>query len=188
MGSQTSVASVLLAAGASVDLCTADGTLRSPLFVAAVAGSVSTVSMLLAAGALVDARDSYGATPLLQVCQSATPESDALVVELLLAAGAHAGCSERQGNTPLIAACRSGFVKGVRALLVHGGMTAVHSRLPDGTTALIAAAEAGMADVVTMLLRAGALADHQRWAYACHPWLLLSRHLARSSADILLFV
>jgi uncharacterized protein len=180
MGSQTSVASVLLAAGASLDLRTADATLRSPLFVAAVAGSVRTVSMLLAAGALVDARDSYGATPLLHLCQSSSPESDANVVELLLAAGADAGCSDRQGNTPLIAACRSGFAKGVRALLVHGGVTAVHSRLPDGTTALIAATEAGMADVVTMLLRAGSLADYQRCAYACLPWLLLPRHLARS--------
>jgi hypothetical protein len=35
-----------------------------------------------------------------------------------------------------------------------------------------------MADIVTLLLRAGALADYQRCADARFPWLLLPKHLA----------
>jgi uncharacterized protein len=84
MGSQTNVASALLAAGASVNLCTADGTRRSPLFAAVVAGSVSTVKMLLAYGALVDSRDSYGTTSLIAAAERGMAE----IVTMLLRAGA----------------------------------------------------------------------------------------------------
>jgi ankyrin repeat protein len=84
MGSQTNVASALLAAGASVNLCTADGTRRSPLFAAVVAGSVSTVTMLLAYGALVDSRDSDGTTSLI----AASERGMADIVTMLLRAGA----------------------------------------------------------------------------------------------------
>lgn len=162
MGSQTNVASALLAAGASVDLYSSDGIRRTPLFAAAVGGSVSTVSMLLAAGAIVDSRDAQSATPLLHACQSANNESDGSVVELLLGARADASNCDKKGGTPLFAACRSGFARGVRALLVHGGVLALHYRISDGTTPLIAAAEHGKAWIVTMLLRAGAPAEYQR--------------------------
>lgn len=162
MQSQSNVASALLAAGATVDLYSADGMRRTPLFAAAATGCVGTVSVLLAAGASVDFKDAHRATPLLHACRSAESQSNAAVVEVLLGSGAHAQCCDIHGESPLIAACQAGFTKGVRALLVRTGVSALHIRLHDGTTPLIRAAESGRASVVTLLLRAGACAEYQR--------------------------
>lgn len=84
----------------------------------------------------------------------------ATVVEHLIEAGADPNGRARGGETPLMLAVRGNHPEILKALLQHGANANVqlHS---DGKTALMLAAERGLADAVRLLLDAGAEVNHR---------------------------
>lgn len=122
---------------------------QTALFFAAESGSPPAVDGLLAAGARPDAADVDGATPLL----AAAAAGDEEIVRRLLAALANAGLQPETDALEIAAAL--GFGDVVRAL-VEGGLPAEPKELRTGMTPLYHAASAGHAEVVEVLLQAGA--------------------------------
>ena len=88
---------VLIAEGADVNL--ADRAGFTPLHFAAQAQQETVAQVLLSAGALVDARDSYGKTPL-SVALFNVRDGDGAVVRVLLAAGADPEAQNNFGVSP----------------------------------------------------------------------------------------
>jgi ankyrin repeat protein len=108
------------------------------------------VELLLQAGAAVDSRSLDGFTPLLNAARAEAP-----VVTALLNAGADPAAQEaRLGWRPLDRFAEHANALAVRLLLNAGAE--VDARDFSGQTALMDAAEAGSAECVELLLRAGA--------------------------------
>lgn len=160
---------MLLDAGADVNAASSLG--RTPLIVAAsAAGTSEAVRMLLARGADVNAADTSGVTPLV----AATNVNDTAVAKLLLAHGANpTRVSTAEGiSTPLTGAARNGNAELVRLLLAkkvdvnavgaEHGPTVKNGVIQFGkVTALHMAAVSRSAEVVRLLLAAGAKVDSQ---------------------------
>ncbi len=127
---------------------------QTALFFAAESGSPETVEQLLAAGARPDVADVDRATPLV----AAAAAGDAEILDRLLAAHAAAGLVPRSDALEIAAAL--GYVDVVR-VLVEGGLPVEPTDLRTGMTPLYHAAAAGQADVVELLLQAGASAGSQ---------------------------
>lgn len=89
----------LIAAGADLQLASKDG--RTPLHVAAEAGSQACTEMLLRAGAQLNAADSYGRMPL----SGAAVRGQRQVVLYLLAQGAVVASAELVSGVPVELAC-----------------------------------------------------------------------------------
>lgn len=84
-------------------------------------------------------------------------------VALLLQEGADPNVRDSQGNTPLYWAsfksgCSPTYSEAVEALLAAGADTTL--RAPEGNPPLVEACRAGSADVVRLLLQAGANPNH----------------------------
>ena len=158
---------LLLDRGADVHASSQLG--RTPLLVAASTnGTAETVGLLLERGAGVNAADSIGVTPLI----AAASVDDAAVAKLLLAKGADVNAKAEIGQsaTALMGAAYNGNVELVRLLLARHAKLDVASAERTGlvkngpvqfgsVTALHMATSSGRAEVVKMLLDAGAAVD-----------------------------
>lgn len=81
------------------EVATGDASFVTPLHLACQQGHVDAAKILVAAGAPVDARDSYGNTPLWRAVfafQGGDPE----LIRLLLDAGADPDCKNNSGRSP----------------------------------------------------------------------------------------
>eukprot|EP00798_Chlamydomonas_sp_ICE-L_P003807 gene3807-13877_t len=146
------------------------GLIQLPL--ACTHGSLAMVEELLASGSDVNCRDRWESTPLHYVCnQSGLDENGDMplhvaasrdyppLVEYLLGAGADLEALNAHGDTALLAACEGGSKATlVQTLLTFGA--SVHCRsVVDGRTPLHIASSFGEAEVVNVLLLAGAEVD-----------------------------
>ena len=142
---------------------------RTPLLVAASTnGTAETVGLLLERGADVNAADSIGVTPLI----AAASVNDITVAKLLLAKGAEANAKANvgQASTALMGAAHNGNVELARLLMARKVELDVVSADRAGivkngpvrfgnVTALHMAASSGSAEIVELLLEAGAAVD-----------------------------
>lgn len=160
------VVRTLLAAGADTEVTVSALGGRTPLMWALGNGDAAMAQVLLDGGANVNARTSYGATPLRFAVWHDGPEQRVLV-RRLLEAGADPDTGQipsykLPANPPLRSAegtvlgnvAGGGSVEMVRILL-EGGAT-VDARQPGWRTPLMMAAAGGHVEVVRMLLAAGA--------------------------------
>lgn len=160
--------STLLAAGAQVNRATPNG--FTPLFFALASGKAEVASALIAAGADVRHRGPENTSAL----QMALYQKNwAAAEELVRLGGGDVAELDREGRRPLHVAAAAGQGALVAALLERGAevdalsgpskitwVTEANFGLPpppvQPTTALMAAAKAGQADVMWQLVRAGA--------------------------------
>ena len=145
----------LVAHRADVNVAAVDGT--TPLHWAVRQEDLANIDTLLAAGANPNAANRYGVTPL----SLAASAGRADIIERLVARGADAAAAERSlpdGQTLLMLAARTGSTGATRSLIARGARVNAKERR-SGTTALMWAAMENRADVVRMLLQAGADAD-----------------------------
>jgi ankyrin repeat protein len=134
------------------DLSVHDRRGNTPLMYAAAFGSVEAVRQLIAAAADVNARNGFGATPL--IWAAGNPEKARLLVEH----GADVNAHTQQGRTALMVAAACDGCSGVVRLLLAKGADA--KVVDSGSeTALSLAAEAGDLESVRLLLNAGAEAN-----------------------------
>jgi ankyrin repeat protein len=125
------------------------------LFAAAARGDADAIPRLVADGARVDARDAHGRTPLHVAAYARRHDA----MRALAKAGADPNALENDRYDIVTIAAVAGDVPTLEVALAMGGRaTNVTSRY-DGT-ALIAAAHLGHAEVVRVLIRAGAPLDH----------------------------
>ena len=139
----------LVADGVDVNAVQGDG--ASALHWAAHRGDLSTVDLLIRSGARVNLANDLGATPLQVACET----REGAVVEHLLAAGADPNATLLNGETVLMTCARAGDVPSVAALLAHDAAVNV-AEVGHKQTPLMWAAARGHADVVRLLVRAGA--------------------------------
>ena len=160
--------SALLAAGAQVNRATPNG--FTPLFFALASGKANVASALIAAGADVKHRGPENTSAL----QMALYQKNwAAAEELVRLGGGDVAELDREGRRPLQVAAAAGQGSLVAALLERGAevdalsglstitwVTEANFGMPpppvQPTTALMAAAKAGQADVMWQLVRAGA--------------------------------
>jgi len=125
------------------------------LFAAAATGDVAAIGKLAAGGANVNARDRNGRTPLLVAAFAKQREA----IRALAAAGGDPNALDNDRyDMVTIAAVADDVPTLETALAVGNRATNITSRY-DGT-ALIAAAHLGHAEVVRVLIKAGAPLDH----------------------------
>eukprot|EP00947_MAST-08B_sp_MAST-8B-sp1_P003347 g3347.t1 len=148
------VVSVLIEAGATVDLAMKDG--GTPLCIAAQEGNAEVVSVLIKEGKatvdLVAMKD--GGTPL---CIAAHQGNAEVVSVLIKEGGATVDLADKNGVTPLLIAAQEGNAE-VVSVLIKGKAT-VDLADKDGRTPLFIAAQEGNLKVVSVLLEAGATVD-----------------------------
>ncbi len=121
-----------------------------PLHGAVKAGDKAQVEALLAQGADVNAKDTYGVTPI----DKAVSWGQKDIAELLLAKGADINAKTEDGGTLLHLAASGGHKDVVELLLAKGADVNAKSRYDF--TALNSAAYEGHKDVVELLLAKGA--------------------------------
>jgi len=139
----------LLLQGHVPNVSSIDGT--TPLHWAAYHENAAMVDLLVHAGADVKAANRYGATPL----SLAAATGNAAVIERLLEAGADPNATSPGGEPTLMTVARTGSVEAVKVLIAY--KADVNAReATRGQTALMWAAGEGHADVITVLLEAGA--------------------------------
>lgn len=135
-----------------------------PIHLAAAHGAAEELALLLSVHSMadsVDARTCSGATPLMLASARGCDEC----VQHLLRAGGRPTLSDDRGWQPVHAAARAGHEHVLRLLLADPAVDA-DAPLPDGTTALMLAAENDHAGCVAALLEAGArddAADEDGW-------------------------
>ena len=153
------VAVLLAAAGAAavaqVPPSAAEAAAYAGLFRAAHTGDVVTIRSLLARGEKPTARDGHGRTPLHVAAYAGQREA----MRLLVAGGADANALENDRYDIVTIAAVADDLHTLREALALGGSAKNVTSRWDGT-ALIAAAHLGHAEVVRMLIGAGAPLDH----------------------------
>ena len=143
------------AASAQVAPSSAEVSAYSGLHSAAARGDTSAIRTQVAAGAKPDARDGYGRTPLHVAAYRAHHDS----MRALVSAGADPNSLENDRyDIVTIAAVANDLPTLTLALALGASAKNITSRY-DGT-ALIAAAHLGHAEVVRVLIGAGAPLDH----------------------------
>ncbi|RYP74866.1 hypothetical protein DL771_002787 [Monosporascus sp. 5C6A] len=110
-----SVAHLLIANGADVNVPCQDTTLKTPLHIAAEEGQDKFVSLLIVNAAVVDAKDGRGWTPL----HAATNAGNKSVMEVLLTSDANPNVRNTKGFTPLHTAAKRLKGSTVGMLLDH---------------------------------------------------------------------
>ena len=124
----------------------------SALALSTAFGKVQSVQLLLKAGAEVDARDKFGKTPLMWAASMGNEP----LATALWKAKADLSAQDRSGWDPLFAACHGGHS---RLATVWAATSDVNRATADGTTALMAASQAGHTTVVQLLLNKKARPD-----------------------------
>jgi uncharacterized protein len=127
----------------------------SGLFAAAARGDAAVITALTAAGSKPDARDARGRTPL----HVAAYGGHRGAMAALVAAGADPNALEGDRYDVVTIAAVANDVPTLEAALAQGA-SAKNVTSPYDGTALIAAAHLGHAEVVRVLIRAGAPLDH----------------------------
>jgi ankyrin repeat protein len=125
------------------------------LFAAAVRGDAAQIRSLTKRGDNPDSRDDYGRTPLHVAAYGGQHEA----MRALVAAGANANALEQDRYDIVTIAAVANDVSTLKVALALGASAANITSRYDGT-ALIAAAHLGHAEVVRLLIRAGAPLDH----------------------------
>jgi len=138
----------------------------SPLHWAAHWNNLEAVKLLLGAGANPNLANRFGVTPM----HEAATLGNAAIMTALLEAGGDPNAAFGEGETVLMTAARAGDAGSVRALLAHGGDPNAAEGW-HGQTALMWAAIENHADVVQLLLDAGAEVDR---ASTKHDWVEIS--------------
>jgi len=146
------VVTMLLAAGATVNLCGVCGS--TPLLLAAGRDNVDVVHLLLAAGAVVNTAHDFGHVPLHQAALGGCLD----IVAALLGAGAPVTAVTKDGETPLHLAAQEGHAAIVKVLVEHGADVNAASAC-TGVPMQYALRERHM-DAVLALVAAGASANH----------------------------
>ena len=141
-------------------------TSASALHWAAYRNDLDAVKRLLAEGADPNAVNRFGVTPL----HEAATVGNAAMLEALLDAGGDANAAFGEGETVLMTAARAGDVASVKTLLAHGGKPDATENW-HGQTALMWAAIENHADIVQLLIDAGAEIDR---ASTKHDWVKIS--------------
>lgn len=148
------------------------------LIIAAGSSEADVVEFLLDHGAPVDQRGQLGCTALLQACFTGRAD----VAALLLRRGADATLATNNGVSPLGLASARGFHSIARLLLGHKRVEV--DRVDGmGWTPLWAASRLGHADVVQVLLSAGA--DPRRRHMKVKPLVIATRKRHASCARLL---
>jgi ankyrin repeat protein/tetratricopeptide (TPR) repeat protein len=145
-----SVCEALLARGANANL--PDSASEAPLDAAASRGDEAIVRLLLDKGAEVNRKSKSGTTPLHRT-------SSTNIARLLLERGAEVNAQDEQGRSPLFGAAE----RDQRELLQFLLAQEADAKLPNkiGWTPLHAAANAGAASVITLLIQNGADPNQQ---------------------------
>jgi ankyrin repeat protein len=141
--------------GAQVPPSAAEAARYGRLHAAAHKGDTAQLEKLLAAKADLNARDSYGRTPL----HVATFAKQRDAIRLLAKAGANLSLLEKDRYDAVTIAAVAGDEETLRVLLALGASARLVTSRYDGT-ALIAAAHLGHDGVVRQLIAAGAPLDH----------------------------
>jgi len=125
------------------------------LHAAAASGSVVEIDRLVKQDAALDARDGNGRTPMMV----AAFRQDDAAVKALIEAGADVNALDNQSYDVVTIAAVLNDLDTLRVALVGGGNARAITS-PYSGTALIAAAHLGYAEVVRILIAAGAPLDH----------------------------
>jgi hypothetical protein len=121
-----------------------------PLDVAVQQAQVDMVKLLLAKGAKFHGRE------LATAALAGNQEESLAMITALLQAGADVNSRHEYGFTALFCASHKGNKDSVKLLLAQPGIKLDETNDTAGDTALMAAAEQGHAEIVEMLLKAGA--------------------------------
>ena len=148
---------------------------------------IDVVQVLIDAGADIERKDSEGRTPLLLACMSGYLD----IVKMLVQAGAELRLTDCHGDTCLIVASRGGFTETVRYLVGLGQVDVDQVGGLYATTVLNEAVKLNHADVVQVLIDAGADIE-KKDARQCTPLLLgckadvndAVKVLVRAGADV----
>ena len=146
-GGHLDTAELLVNEGADVNA--KDNAGRCSLLVAANQGHTDIVRLLLENNADVNAKDKIGMTPLI----GAADEGHLEIVKVLLAEGADANARLETKGLTEIWESGEGHAEIIR---VSRTIFYIASEVPDGNTALMAAAEKGHTEIVQALLDSGA--------------------------------
>ena len=133
----------------------AEASRYTALLAAAARGDAAEIAVLVKAGAAPDVRDGRGRTPLHVAAHRRRREA----MRALVAAGADPDALDADRYDIVTIAAVAGDAQTLEAALALGGSARNVTSRYDGT-ALIAAAHLGHADIVRMLIRAGAPLDH----------------------------
>jgi ankyrin repeat protein len=145
----SSAALALLAKKADPNSAEPDGT--TSLHWAVRNGDAVLVDRLLKVGANAKAANRYGITPIFLACET----GNAAIVERLIKAGVSANATGKLGETALHTCSRSGSVAAAKVLIANGASVDVLESW-RGQTPLMWAAAQGHADVMRLLIEAGA--------------------------------
>jgi ankyrin repeat protein len=125
------------------------------IMAAAARGDAKRIEALIAKGEKPDVRDGYGRTPLHVAAYGGHHEA----MRVLVRAGADPNALENDRYDIVTIAAVANDISTLKAALALGGSAKNITSRYDGT-ALIAAAHLGHAEVVRILIRAGAPLDH----------------------------
>jgi len=125
------------------------------ILAAAARGDAKRIEALVIKGGKVDVRDAYGRTPLHVAAYGGHHE----VMRVLVRAGADPNTLENDRYDIVTIAAVANDISTLKVSLAIGGSAKNITSRYDGT-ALIAAAHLGHAEVVKILIRAGAPLDH----------------------------
>ena len=156
MWSDPAVCRVLIDAGA--DVHTKSERWCSPLHYACTSGGgdADVVQVLIDAGADIEMKDSYGYSPLHYACNAGVLN----IVKMLVEAGAGVRVKDQTGETCLMLAAYHGHTETVRYLVGLPQVEVNHGG-DENYTALHHAAVRNHADIVQVLIDAGAYIDTQ---------------------------
>jgi ankyrin repeat protein len=133
----------------------AETTAYKGLLLAAAQGDAAQIARLAASGGNVNVRDGYGRTPL----HVATFGRHRDAIAALIKSGADINAKEHDRYDAVTIAAVANDVPALKLLLELGASAKQVTSRYDGT-ALIAAAHLGHADIVKLLIAAGAPLDH----------------------------
>lgn len=146
-----SIVQALIAAGADVNIKSADG--QTLLHEAAIGGSVDVIRSVLGYGVDLEARNNDNKTPLAVACAERDGSDE--VIQLLLAAGAKVSVVDRWGSTPLHQLANNSRTTAATMLLDTGEID-LALRTQSGLSVLDNAAREGDYELVRSLLQRGA--------------------------------